>query len=643
MSEPISGELPTDRAASAFATGQLLSKYGLLGFLVANALVVSVLSPAFLKPENIANVLTQAAPLGIVVLGQTFVLLVGGVDLSVASVMATSAVIATGFAATDNRMVPVIFAAAIGLGLVVGLVNGFLVAKRNVSPFLATLATTIVLQGLRFLYTQGSTGSTLPSAFALMGAGRFLGVPVNLIALVVLAAILGFVLLVSKYGRKIYLVGSNVRGAILVGLPTDRIIIGCYALCSVIAAIAGLFLVGYVGQVDQWTGKGYELDSIVAAVMGGVAITGGRGNVFGALLGVLILVVMFNAVILLGLPVQVQLILKGVIVIAASAFYLSGSWGADLTGGWRRATTARHRRKRRNDMAKKIAVLGTGANGAAIGADLTRAGLDVVLIDQWPENVAALRERGARIEMPGEVLTVPVRAFNLCDVCTFTERFDIVLMLVKAYDSRWAAQLIEPYLESDGLLVGVQNGMTTQSRSPTSSAATRTLGCVIEISSSMMVPGISVRDSNHARSWFAVGPNQPETKGRAEEIAELLRHAGKVSVVDNVQATKWMKLVSNATTLVSTALFGLSIHEGAASPEGRDLMLRSGQEALDVGQAIGHPVLPIFGLTESDVAHSNRVVDLLLDTLLKGLHAADHQDDRPSGLDEGAAQRSERP
>jgi ribose transport system permease protein/inositol transport system permease protein len=326
VSEPISGELPTDRAASAFPTGQLLSKYGLLGFLVVNALVVSVLSPAFLKPENIANVLTQAAPLGIVVLGQTFVLLVGGVDLSVASVMATSAVIATGFAATDNRMVPVIFAAAIGLGLVVGLVNGFLVAKRNVSPFLATLATTVVLQGLRFLYTQGSTGSTLPSAFALMGAGRFLGVPVNLIALVVLAAIFGFVLLVSKHGRKIYLVGNNARGAILVGLPTDRIIIGCYALCSVIAAIAGLFLVGYVGQVDQWTGKGYELDSIVAAVMGGVAITGGRGNVFGALLGVVVLVVMFNAVILLGLPVQVQLILKGVIVIAASAFYLSGSW-----------------------------------------------------------------------------------------------------------------------------------------------------------------------------------------------------------------------------------------------------------------------------------------------------------------------------
>jgi ribose/xylose/arabinose/galactoside ABC-type transport system permease subunit len=325
VSRPIPRELARSPAAAAFPTGQLLSKYGLLGFLIANALVVSFLSPAFLKPENIANVLTQAAPLGIVVLGQTFVLLVGGVDLSVASVMATSAVVATGFASTDNSMVPAIFAAAIALGVVVGLVNGVLVAKRNVSPFLATLATTIVLQGLRFLYTQGSTGSTLPSAFAMMGAGRVLGVPVNLIALIVLAAILGYVLLVSKVGRKIYLVGGNVRGAMLVGLPTHWIVIGCYTLCSVIAAIAGLFLVGYVGQVDQWTGKGYELDSIVAAVMGGVAITGGRGNIFGALLGVLILIVMFNAVILLGLPVQVQLILKGVIVIAASALYLSGS------------------------------------------------------------------------------------------------------------------------------------------------------------------------------------------------------------------------------------------------------------------------------------------------------------------------------
>ena len=268
-------------------------------------------------------------------------------------------------------------------------------------------------------------------------------------------------------------------------------------------------------------------------------------------------------------------------------------------------------------MGKRIAVLGTGANGAAIGADLAMAGLDVFLIDQWPENVTAMRERGVRVEMPERTLTVSVRAFNLCDVCTFREPFDIVLMLVKAYNSRWAAQLIEPYLKSDGLLIGVQNGMTTQTIADVVGCE-RTLGCVIEISSSMMVPGISVRDSNHERSWFAIGPNDGDGKDRAEEIAALLRHAGKVSVVDNVQATKWMKLVSNATTLVSTALFGVSIHEGASDPVARDLMLRSGQEALNTGQALGHPILPIFGLTDAGVAHSNRVVELLLETLLKG-------------------------
>ena len=112
-------------------------------------------------------------------------------------------------------------------------------------------------------------------------------------------------------------------------------------------------------------------------------------------------------------------------------------------------------------MPKRIAVLGSGANGASIGADLTRAGVDVVLIDQWPEHVAAMRQNGIRIDMPGETQTTAVRAFNLCDVCTFTEPFDVVLLLMKAYDTRWACQLIEPYLKASGLVAGVQNGMTT--------------------------------------------------------------------------------------------------------------------------------------------------------------------------------------
>jgi 2-dehydropantoate 2-reductase len=190
-------------------------------------------------------------------------------------------------------------------------------------------------------------------------------------------------------------------------------------------------------------------------------------------------------------------------------------------------------------------------------------------------------------------------------------------MLMKAYDSRWAAQLIEPYLEPDGLLIGVQNGMTVDAIAGVV-GTDRTLGCVIEITSMMFEPGVVERHSGHDRSWFAVGALDATTRGREEEVASLLRHSGTVEVVDHIRAAKWMKLVSNATTLVTTALLGLPMVEAAAIPEMRALMLRSGQEALDATIALGNPILPIFGLTTADVSAPEAVVETLLDTLLAG-------------------------
>ena len=119
------------------------------------------------------------------------------------------------------------------------------------------------------------------------------------------------------------MVGGNPRAALLIGLSPDRVTIACYVICSVLSGIAGLFLLGYVGIVSNWVGQGYELDSIVAAVMGGIALSGGRGTVAGALLGVAILVVISNLVLLIGLPIEMQLIVKGLIIIAAAAFYRS--------------------------------------------------------------------------------------------------------------------------------------------------------------------------------------------------------------------------------------------------------------------------------------------------------------------------------
>jgi 2-dehydropantoate 2-reductase len=266
---------------------------------------------------------------------------------------------------------------------------------------------------------------------------------------------------------------------------------------------------------------------------------------------------------------------------------------------------------------RRIAVVGTGANGASIAADLVHAGHDVTLIEQWPAHVEAMRARGLRIEMPDESLEVPVRVLHLCDVATLTDRFDVVLVLVKAYDTRWACHLIEPHVAADGLVVGVQNGMTADVVADVM-GATRTLGAVIEVSSTMYDPGIVQRHTPPARSWFAVGAIDRRTVGREEEVAGLLRHSGTVAIVDDIRSAKWMKLVSNCTTLVTTAMLGLPMLDALRTPGMRELMIRCGQEALDVGVVRGHDVLPIFGLRADEVREPDGVVERMLDALYAG-------------------------
>jgi 2-dehydropantoate 2-reductase len=265
----------------------------------------------------------------------------------------------------------------------------------------------------------------------------------------------------------------------------------------------------------------------------------------------------------------------------------------------------------------RIAIVGTGANGASIGADLALAGEDVVFIEQWPAHVEAMRSHGITINMPDESINAPVRTMHLCEVATLREKFDVVLLLVKAYDTRWAAHLIAPYLEHDGVMAGVQNGMTTGIVADVVGRE-RTVGAVIEITSSLTTPGIVDRHSGRDRSWFAVGKVHPSAARHEERIASILGRSGTVEIVENIEAAKWMKLVSNATTLVTSAILGGSIVEAGAIPPMRDLMLRSGQEALDAAVALGNPIVPIFGLGPEDVARRDTVVETLLDRLLDG-------------------------
>ena len=164
----------------------------------------------------------------------------------------------------------------------------------------------------------------------------------------------------------------------------------------------------------------------------------------------------------------------------------------------------------------RIAVLGTGANGAGIGADLAEAGLDVTFIDQWPENVAAIREHGVRIQMDGEERVVRVPILHLCEVATLRQPFDVVLLLVKAYDTRWACELIKPHVAETGVVAGVQNGMTGDDIADVLGDS-RAVAAVIEVTAAMYTPGLVERHSNRSRSWFAVGAARPESRqiGRA--------------------------------------------------------------------------------------------------------------------------------
>ena len=307
----------------AHKLGPFVERNGLFVFCIALTVGAAVFAPGFRSPNNLQNVLTNAAPLGVVVLGQCLVILVRGFDLSVASVMATAAVIATSFDETTNWSVIPILAVSLLMATIVGAVNGYLVTHRKVSPFLATLAMMIVLQGLRFAWTKGAASGRVPEIIRLIGSQAIYGVPINLLLLLILAVIVAIMLHRTAFGREIYMVGGNPRAAELVGINVNRTTFSCYVLSSVLGAVGGLVLVGYVGSVDNWVGRGYELNSIIATVMGGVSLGGGRGTVLGALVGAFVLTEIFNIALLLGFPVQFQWVVKGVVILLAVAVYLA--------------------------------------------------------------------------------------------------------------------------------------------------------------------------------------------------------------------------------------------------------------------------------------------------------------------------------
>ncbi len=264
----------------------------------------------------------------------------------------------------------------------------------------------------------------------------------------------------------------------------------------------------------------------------------------------------------------------------------------------------------------RIAFLGTGAQGASIAADFALASLDVTFIDQWPDHIEAIRRNGITVNLPTRTINAKVNALHLCQIAEVKGHFDLVFLVVKAYDTKWACEMIKPVLAADGLIVGLQNGMTHEDIA-TILGRERTIGAVIEIASNMWVPGVTNRQNDHEESWFALGALDPKTQPRVEGVAKILRHSGRVEVMDDIHSAKWMKLVVNAAELIPSAIVNLPLNDAARFPGMLEVMRLAGYEAMQAALADGAQIIPIIGMPPITTNHPERYVDQIFDEVLK--------------------------
>ena len=267
------------------------------------------------------------------------------------------------------------------------------------------------------------------------------------------------------------------------------------------------------------------------------------------------------------------------------------------------------------ERAVKIAVVGTGANGASIGADMIRAGHDVTFIEQWPEHVEAMRANGLIVHMPDTTQTTEVRAYHFCQVAEIRDQFDVVFVSVKTYDSRWVCELIKPLLHKDSLVVGLQNGMTIDDFAEVL-GPDRTVGAVLGIAANMYNPGVVVRQIPPSGTWFTIGAYDGMNTDRLAVVANVLSHAGTVEISDDIRSSKWMKLIANIPEMLPSAILGVPLLSAVRIDGMREVMDGAGREAYRLAKDLGITMLPIFGKTADDVPDSERYAADLLDAVL---------------------------
>ena len=296
--------------------------------------IFSVLSPYFLTQQNLIILVGQTAINAIMAVGMTFVILTGGIDLSVGSTVGLSAMV-SGFLITRGVPiqplgvaiyfnVPAIIAIVLCLGLLVGVFNGLLITRFNVAPFIATLGTLYVARGAAQLSNNGATFPNLVghadlgnTGFPILGSGSVLGLPIVIWVMILFAAIAAFVASKTAFGRQVYAVGGNERAAELSGIYVNRTKMTVYMICGLCASMTGLITASQLVAAHPAVGESYELNAIAAVVLGGTSLAGGRGTIWGTIVGALVIGVLTNGLVLLGVQEFWKKVITGFVIILA--------------------------------------------------------------------------------------------------------------------------------------------------------------------------------------------------------------------------------------------------------------------------------------------------------------------------------------
>ncbi|MBZ4645518.1 MAG: transporter permease [Clostridia bacterium] len=292
----------------------MYNRYGIFFIVV----LMSVLSPSFLTVINIMNVVRQISFIAIVGIGVTMVIITTGIDLSSGSVIALASVVSASFAHPNTYPLVVPVLLGLAMGVLCGAVNGSIIAKAKIPPFIVTLGMMTVARGAALLYSNGKPIGNFTNEFIFLGAGKIMGIPVPIIILLFVAIITHIMLNNTKFGRHVYAIGGNEQAAIISGVNVNKVKVLVYTYASFLAALAGIVLTARISSGQPGLGVSYELDAIAAAVIGGTSLsTGGIGTVAGTITGALIIGVINNGMDLLNVSAYWQQIVKGVIIVAA--------------------------------------------------------------------------------------------------------------------------------------------------------------------------------------------------------------------------------------------------------------------------------------------------------------------------------------